>query len=366
MDKQLIDLSAPPNAAHAPFFSVVMLCWNSGRFLAEALEALDQQTCKDFELILLDNGSPEPLDTAVLARHPGLSPTVLRSEGNLGFAGGNNLAAKSARGKYLVLLNADAFPEPEWLAELLRGAKKYPGACFASRQLMADDPDRLDGEWNVYAASGLAWRKSHGQQLAEACQTEREVISACAAASAYPIAAFQEAGGFDEDFFAYLEDVDLDLRLRLLGHPCYYLPRAVVRHVGSGSTAARANEIVRHRELAKRSPWWDLINVSGRSAFSMQYSHRNLIWTFVKNMPGVLFWLLLPAHALVNLAYLLAGALTGRGGVIARAKWEALEGLPAIWQKRRQIQRGKRISAARFARLLEWNPFAPLAKLRFR
>ena len=341
MNKPLIEPKAPPDAAAEPFFSVVMLYWNSGRFLAEALDALEHQTCKDFELILLDNGSPEPLDDAVLARYPSLPLTVLRSESNLGFAGGNNLAARSARGEYLVLLNADAFPEPEWLAELWRAGQEHPGACFASRQLLANDPTRLDGEWNVYAASGLAWRKSHGQPLAKGHPTEREVISACAAASAYPLSAFQEAVGFDEDFFAYMEDVDLDLRLRLLGYPCRYLPRAVVRHVGSGSTAVRGE-------------------------FSMRLSHRNLIWTYVKNMPGAFFWLLLPAHLLVNLAYCLAGALTGRGKLIARAKWEALQGLPAAWQKRRQIQQSRRLSAARFARLLEWNPLAPLIKLWFR
>ncbi len=366
MNKSLIDPEAPPGSAAAPFFSVVMLHWNSGRFLAAALDALEGQTCKDFELILLDNGSPEALDTAVLARHPELPLTVLRSERNLGFAGGNNLASRSAHGELLVLLNGDAFPEPEWLAEIYAAAQTRPGACFASRQVMAEDPSRLDGEWNVYAASGLAWRKSHGQPLAKACPTEREVISACAAASAYPLAAFREAGGFDEDFFAYLEDVDLDLRLRLLGYPCYYLPGAVVRHVGSGSTAARANQPPAQRELAKRLPRWNPINASGRSEFSLQLSHRNLIWTFVKNMPGAFFWLLLPAHLFVNLAYLLAGALTGHGNLIARAKWEALQELPAVLEKRRQVQRGKRITAARFARLLEWNPIAPVVKLRFR
>ena len=201
MNKPLIEPKAPPDAAAEPFFSVVMLYWNSGRFLAEALDALERQTCKDFELILLDNSSPEPLDDAVLARYPSLPLTVLRSESNLGFAGGNNLAARSARGEYLVLLNADAFPEPEWLAELWRAGQEHPGACFASRQLLANDPTRLDGEWNVYAASGLAWRKSHGQPLAKGHPTEREVISACAAASAFiPVCCFQEAGGFDEDF----------------------------------------------------------------------------------------------------------------------------------------------------------------------
>ncbi len=115
MDKPLTDHEASSDAA-SPFFSVVMLHWNTGRFLADALDALERQTCKDFELILLDNGSPEALYTDTLAQHPRLRLSVLRSESNLGFAGGNNLAARSARGKYLVLLNLDAFPETEWLA----------------------------------------------------------------------------------------------------------------------------------------------------------------------------------------------------------------------------------------------------------
>ncbi len=69
-------------------------------------------------------------------------------------------------------------------------------------------------------------------------------------------------------------------------------------------------------------------STSARSEFALRHSHRNIIWTYVKNMPGALFWLLLPAHALVNLAYLLAAALTGRGSTIARAKREALKGCP--------------------------------------
>ena len=182
--KNPADPETLPDTAAAPFFSVVMLYWNSERFLAPALDALEQQTCRDFELILLDNGSPEPLSAEALAEHPLLPLRLLRSENNLGFAGGNNLAARSARGEYLVLLNADAFPQPEWLAELRAAARRHPGACFASRQLKADDPTRLDGEWNVYAASGLAWRKAHGQPLEKAWPAEREVISACAAASA--------------------------------------------------------------------------------------------------------------------------------------------------------------------------------------
>lgn len=324
-----------------PFFSVLILFWKSAQYLADNLQALEAQSFKDFEVILLDNGAEEPPDHSVLTQHPGLTLRLLRSENNLGFAGGNNLAARSALGEYLILLNGDAFPEADWLNILHQAAQSHPGYCFASRLLQADNPQVLDGEWNVYHASGLAWRQNHNRLATSSATNPRLVMSACAAASAYPRLAFEQIGGFDEDFFAYMEDVDLDLRLRLAGYPCLYLPEAIVRHVGSGSTGAR-------------------------SEFSTYYGQRNLVWAFVKNMPGWLFWLLLPAHLLVNLGYLIAGLFMPNGKTLWRAKKEAVAGLQDVWKKRRQVQSMRTISVWRFARLLNWNPLSPLIKLNAR
>ncbi|HUM49877.1 MAG TPA: glycosyltransferase family 2 protein, partial [Anaerolineaceae bacterium] len=263
----------------SPFFSIIVLYWNSGKYLAENLSALAAQTWQDFEVILLDNGSQQPPDQNILAQFPELHLRQIASEKNLGFAAGNNLAARSARGEYSVLLNVDAFPQPDWLEQVHAAIRRHPNAFFASRLLMADDPQRLDGEWNVVHATGLVWRRSHGRKLSAAWPQERHVLSACAAAGVYPREAFTAAGGFDEDFFAYMEDVDLDFRLQLLGYPCYYLPQAVVRHAGSGSTSPRSDLVI-------------------------FYGHRNLVWTFIKDMPGWLFWAMLLPHLLVNLLYL--------------------------------------------------------------
>lgn len=330
----------PKYTMTSPYFSIIVLYWNSAKYLAEHLQSLAAQTLQDFELILMDNGSPQPPDTDVLAQFPDLPLQLLTSEKNLGFAAGNNLAARSARGEYIVLLNADAFPQPDWLAQVYAGIQRHPTAFFASRLLMAEDPTRLDGEWNVVHATGLVWRHSHGRALAAAWQHERQVLSACAAAGVYPREAFTAAGGFDEDFFAYMEDVDLDFRLQLLGYPCYYLPQAVVRHAGSGSTAPRSDLVI-------------------------FYGHRNLVWTFIKNMPGWLFWVMLLPHLLVNLIYLLAALFFPFRGAMVRAKWAALKGLPAAWKKRQSVQSQRKVSVGYIARLLEWNPFAPLIKFTF-
>lgn len=321
-----------------PFFSILILFWQSEQYLQRCLQSLQSQIFQDFEVILLNNGASEPPDPEILASFQDFALKYVHSETNLGFAGGNNLAARSASGEYLVLLNSDAFPEPDWLEILHQAALKHPGHCFASRLVQADNPDVLDGEWNVYHASGLAWRKNHKQPTAKSATELRLVMSACAAASAYPRHAFEQVGGFDEDFFAYMEDLDLDMRLQLAGYPFLYLPQATVRHVGSGSTGYRSD-------------------------FATYYGQRNLIWAFVKNMPGFLFCLLLPAHIFFNLLYLVAGLFVPSGKALFRAKRDALRGLPAMLKKRRAIQSERKITPLQFAKLLGWNPFSPVVKI---
>ena len=321
-----------------PFFSILILFWQSEQYLQNCLQSLRAQTFQDFEVILLNNGASQPPDPTVLAAFQDLRLNLIHSDSNLGFAGGNNLAARSASGEYLVLLNGDAFPEPNWLATLRQGALTHSGCCFASRLLQADNPAMLDGEWNVYHASGLAWRKNHNCPSTQSETKPRFVMSACAAASAYPRTAFEQVGGFDEDFFAYMEDLDLDMRLQLAGYPFLYLPQAIVRHVGSGSTGYRSD-------------------------FATYYGQRNLIWAFVKNMPGFLFYLLIPAHIFFNLLYLFAGLFMPSGKALFRGKRDALRGLAAMLKKRSGIQSQRKITPFQFARLLDWNPFSPLVKI---
>lgn len=167
-----------------PDFSILILSWRSEQHLPRCLRALEAQRFKKFEVLLLDNGNESPLSEDLLTTFPDLTLKILRSEKNLGFAAGNNLLAKEARGDYIVLLNADAFPEADWLSVLHAAAIDKPNHFFASRLIKANEPDKLDGEWHVYHASGLAWRHMHNQPLSQATNAPKEVFGACAAASA--------------------------------------------------------------------------------------------------------------------------------------------------------------------------------------
>jgi len=173
------------------------------------------------------------------------------------------------------------------------------------------------------------WRRWHGSPVSAAADNEREVFSPCAAAALYRRSALREVGGFDEDYFCYVEDVDLGFHLRLAGYRCLYAPQSVAFHVGSGTTGGQ------------------------HSDFAVYHGHRNMVWTFVKEMPGTLFWLLLPLHVVLNLASIIWFALRGQGGVIWRAKRDALLGLPKIWRKRQQIQKNRVASVADIWRMLD-------------
>jgi GT2 family glycosyltransferase len=300
--------------------SIVIVYWNSAKYLPRCLDCLSRQTFRDFEIILIDNGSLDDGTKGLEETYPDLQLRLESLTSNLGFAVANNLGARLARGKWLVLLNADAFPDPNWLDELINATKAYPNvASFSSRQLQANEPKFLDGAGDAYHVSGFAWRVALGYPADQYGLNVSELFSPCAAAAMYLREAFVDVGGFDEDFFSYYEDVDIGFRLRLKGYRCLYAPQAIVHHVGSATFGVRSD-------------------------FAFYYSHRNLVWTFVQNMPATLFWRYLTAHILANLIYVIYYTLQGRGKVLWKAKWDALHGLPKALVKRQKIQKTRRVS----------------------
>jgi GT2 family glycosyltransferase len=293
--------------------AVIVVNWNSGPLLGRCLAAVQAQTLPPREVLVVDNDSQDGSADGLQGRMPGVR--VLRPGRNLGFAAANNLAAAQVEAsEWLALLNPDAFPDPTWLERLAGAAAAHPGhSFFASRLVSAGDPGRLDGTGDLYSASGLAWRRDHGRPVREGPATASDVFSACAAAALYRRDAFLEAGGFDESYFCFFEDVDLAFRLRLGGHRCLYVPDAVVHHVGSAVTRRGSD-------------------------FAVYHGHRNLVWTYVKDMPWPLVLTCLPQHLFLNAVSLAWFSLHGQTRTIFRAKWDALRSLPRVWRARRGVQ----------------------------
>ena len=316
-------MPSPPHRhanARAATVTVIIVNWNGGPLLAQCVQHLQAQTVQPDQILLIDNASTD----GSLQHLPAVDHlTVQRMDSNLGFAAANNHAIAQCHTEYVALLNPDAFAAPDWLEQLLQAARAHPqAAAFGSRQLCHEDPTRLDGIGDCYHWSGMAWREGHGRIQQARHLIESDIFAPCAAAALYRRSALVAAGGFDESYFCYMEDVDLGFRLRLAGHTARFVPTAVVRHVGSATSGGQ------------------------HSDFSVFHGHRNMVWTFVKNMPTPLLWFLLPWHLAANLAALVIFSARGQGNTIVRAKWQALQGLGHAWRQRRSIQH-QRIASVR-------------------
>jgi GT2 family glycosyltransferase len=309
-----------------PDVSVVVVTWNGRQHLDACLASVEAQRGVAIETILVDNGSTDGTSDYVRARFPWVRLVSLAE--NRGFAGGNNAGVREAAGRFVAFLNNDTSADPGWLAALLSGIDE-PGrfALVTSRIVYMHDPNVIDSAGDGVLRWGGAFKRHHGEAASAAAATQ-EVFGICGAACMMPKAVFDEIGGFDEDFFASHEDVDLSYRARLRGYRCRYVAQAVVRHVGSAT-------------LGTVSP------------FSVFHGQRNLEWMYVKDTPGSLLLKTLPGHVVYDVA---AGVHFARIGMLRpylRAKAAAIAGLPRMLRKRAAIQRARRVGASAIAPLLD-------------
>ncbi len=318
---------------------VIVVNYNSGAWLKKCLHALSLQTHPPDKVVVVDNASTDGSFCA--DADFGLNIEPLQRNCNEGFARANNLAAKRLNDvEWIVTLNPDAIVAKDWLEQLLEAVRLQPEFDFFGCKMLSEQGNRLDGVGDIYHSSGLVWRDGHGRPESAHDQQPGEIFSPCAAAAMYRRHCWQEAGGLDERYFCYVEDVDLGFRLRLLGYRCWYVPSAQLMHAGSA--------------------------VSGsHSDFTVYHGHRNLVWTYIKNMPGYLFWLYLPQHLVLNAATLLGFALRGQLRPVLRAKRDAIVRLPEFWRDRRRLQSSRRASTAQIRQALT-RGLAPLFRRRYR
>jgi len=315
-------MSASSASVHAPNVLVVIPNHNGAVWLPGCLEGLASQTYRDFEVILVDNGSTD--DSVVLVRNRYPDVQVIALEHNTGFATAVNRGIGIARGQYVALLNNDAVAKPDWLAALVELADASPTevGAIASKMLRMDDPDRVDDAGDALSWTGAAQKLGH-QQPAKNFVERTEVFSVCAGAALYRQSFLKALGGFDERFFAYLEDVDLGLRGRLLGYRYLFDPTAQVLHKGQGSALSRGHYV--------------------------RLITRNRLMLFLKSVPLALLVKHLP-HLLYGQLYFF---------IAYRKPWQSLLGytslvscLPHILRERRRMKGLRRIPASELDPLL--------------
>ena len=295
---------------------IVIVNWNGKRFLSKCLDGLKRQTYKDFSITLVDNASNDGSVSFVTKNYPEVK--ILALSENLGFSVANNIVLKKAKSKYVVLLNNDAVAHPMWLKNLVNALETHPKAAFAaSKMLFYDNPNVIDRAGDAYTRAGTGLLRGRGVS-ADKCNRQEWIFGACAGAAIYRTEMLSDIGLFDEDFFLLYEDVDLSFRAQLKGYKCLYVPEAVVYHKASSS-------------IVYDSP------------ISVYYSHRNLEWVYIKNMPGPLIVKTIFPHVIYDIAAFFYFLICGRGKDFIRAKKDAVKGLKKTLEKRQQIQANRRV-----------------------
>lgn len=297
----------------SPKISVVILNWNGRRYLYDCLTSLQAQTYTDFEVIMVDNGSTDGSVEWVAEHFPLVR--MICNETNVGFAAGNNQAIRASQAEFVVTLNNDTRVEPDWLASLVAAVEEDPsvGMC-ASKMLFADQSEIINSTGISLDPVGIAWDRRGGEPDDGVEAAPVKVFGPCAGAALYRRTMLDQVGLFDEDFFAYLEDVDLAWRARLAGWHCLYVPQARVYHVHS-ATAGEG------------------------SPFKNRLLGRNKVWTIAKNYgPGGRLLLYLPLILLYDLAAVLYALVVRRDFSPLQGRLEGLRGLPGIWRRRREVQ----------------------------
>jgi GT2 family glycosyltransferase len=223
-------MSSPPTVA------VLVLNLNGQRHLSACLPGLEAQVYPNREIVVVDNGSTDDSLSFVRQEHP--SVRVLEMGRNAGFCGAYNHAVQTVDAEWVALLNNDTRVEPDWLSELMAAADRHRASVVASRMLDWEGA-QIDFVGGTTSFEGHSWQIDHGKPVGPV-PDERDLLFACGGSMLASRAAFLDAGGFDEDFFAYFEDVDLGWRLSVLGHRIVLAPRAITYHRLHGTSGSLA------------------------------------------------------------------------------------------------------------------------------
>lgn len=290
--------------------SVVVVNFNGKRFLDDCLSSLSVQTYRDYEVIVVDNASRDGSVEHIRSRFPWAR--IVEKKVNLGSTGGNNSGIREAEGEYIVTLNNDTRVEKDFL-ERLAGPMSDPSIGMCGSKMVYPN-GKINSTGLCLSRSGASWDRGASEEDRGQYDRQEEIFGACAGAALYRKKMLDEIGLFDEDFFIFMEDIDLTLRARCAGWRSIYVPGAVAHHL-HGATAGVGSDL------------------------TVYYGNRNIMWLPAKNYPLPFLITCLPWILGRNLMALVYYTLKGRGRVVLKAKWDGLLGLPEMMAKRKTILR---------------------------
>jgi GT2 family glycosyltransferase len=309
-----------------PEISVIVANWNGKHLLGDCLSALRRQTFRDFETILVDNGSNDGSTEFVQTQFPEVK--LLALPDNRGFTGGNIAGYEQAQGDLIVLLNNDTQVHPNWLEEIHKAGLTYPKAgSFASKMMYFDERSRVENCGFDLGMAGTTLDLGRDELDGPDWTHPRSVFGACGGAAAYRRCMLDDIGFLDSDFFLIYEDVDLSFRAQLRGYGCVYVPGAIVYH--------------RYRSSIGKAP--------ARQVF---FSQRNIEFVYLKNMPLGLILQSAPERLIYELGSAVYFARQGNASAFLRAKLHAVMCLPRILRERNKIQTRRKATSSQLKAIM--------------
>jgi len=310
---------------HEPLIEIIIPNWNGKSMLEHCLSSLRRQTFSNFRVIVVDNGSSDGSIELLETSFPEVR--LIRFHDNTGFSVAVNKGIETSVGPWLLLLNNDMEMAEDCLEGLRLAVEQYPHFhVFALKMMNFHERQFIDGAGDAVLRGGVGYRVGTMEEDCEAYQKNRETFGACAGAALYNKSYFDKVGLFDTDFFAYLEDVDLNMRARRHGLRCMFIAGARVYHIGSASSGSKINPL------------------------TVRLTTRNNIYVLVKNYPLQLLFQFFPAIIVYQLAWLLFCMKKGMLLPYLAGLNEGLRMLPLIYKKGRILQKkGDLISPAIFA-----------------
>lgn len=239
--------------------TIIIPNYNGRHFLEPCLDSLSGQTCRDFKILVVDNASTDGSIEYMENHYPEIE--VLVCDQNYGFSRAVNTGIRHSRTPYVILLNNDTTADPHFVEEMIRAIEQSPSIfSVSSKMIQMYHPELIDSAGDLYTLPGWGVCRGTGRPASNYTK-EGPVFTACAGAAIYRRSAFKKIGYFDENHFAYLEDIDIGYRAKIYGYRNLYCPSALVYHVGSGTSGSKYN------------------------SFKVKLSARNNIYLNYKNMP---------------------------------------------------------------------------------
>ncbi|HWQ66943.1 MAG TPA: glycosyltransferase family 2 protein [Methanospirillum sp.] len=280
--------------------------YNGLLFLKDCLDSVFNQNYSNFEVILVDNASSDNSIRFVTELYPAVR--IFKAQENAGYSAAANIGIAKSQGKCIFLLNTDTILHPDCLFHLADTAERNPDYGMYAPKMVYPDK-RINSAGICVSRSGAAWDRGIGETDLGQYDQEEEVFGPCGGAALYTRELLDNTHGFDEDFFLYMEDVDLACRAHIMGFRCLYTHQAVVTHHHGGT-------------------------IGVGSDLAIYYGNRNIMWVPVKNFPTRFLLLSIPWIMGRTLGIIPYYAFRGKGRVVLRAKLDGILGFANMVKKR--------------------------------